>query len=133
MIQSYGTNQTVTSNSAITFPTDHVRTGIVVTKSSDGGTFYLNRPGIYMLSFDATGLPTADGDVSAQVKVNGVDIVPAKGSIFTGAGETGEISINTLIMVDRVCACAGGKPVQVVYTGAAGVLATANIVITKIR
>lgn len=133
MIQAYSRNIAVTPNTAIPFNTTKLKTGCVVTQSDDRKTFYLNRAGIYMIEFNGSGASTAGGSVAVQMKVDGIDVEPAVAEITTEANAPSEIAFNTLVSVDRVCACMGGKPLQVMYTGTAGAMPLANIIITKIR
>ena len=133
MVQAYNNNIQVSTNTVIPFAKTQLKTGCVATVSSDGTTIYLNRPGIYKIELDATGVPAADGTVSIQLTLDGSNITSATSSSYQSAGFATEVGINTLVAVDKICSCLGGKKIQAVYTGAAGTLNTVNIIVTKIR
>lgn len=133
MIQATGNNITVTSGNAITFNGTQLRTGCTAVKSADNKTFYLNRKGIYMISFNAYGASTAAGTIGAQLTVNGIGRAEAISTATTAAGAPQAISFQTLVAVPDMCRCAGGLPIAIQYIGSPGTLNLANLIITKLR
>ena len=133
MIQAQSTSLVVVNGSNLTFNTTNVKTGCSVTQSQDRTEFYLNRPGIYAVEFNACGASTAAGTIGVQLTVNGSNVANTAIQANTGADEAQCISFCTLVPVEAVCHCTGGKKLAVNYTGSAGILNIANIVITKLR
>lgn len=133
MIQAYSQNLAVTQGAAIPFNSTKLKTGCVVTQAQDKTTFYLNRPGIYLVQFDGYGSSTEAGSVGVQMAVDGVNCPVGTVQATTAAGSLQPISFYTLVGVEAVCRCTGGKKLTVNYTGTAGTLSLANIIITKLR
>ena len=65
--------------------------------------------------------------------VDGVNSPVGTVQATTAAGSLQPISFYTLVAVEAVCRCTGGKKLTVNYTGTAGTLTLANIIITKLR
>ena len=133
MIQAQSTSLAVANGSNLTFNTTNVKTGCAVTQSQDRTEFYLHRPGIYAVEFNACGASTAAGTIGVQLMVNGTAVANTAIQATTGADEPQSISFYTLVPVEAVCRCTGGKKLVVNYTGSTGTLNLANIVITKLR
>lgn len=133
MIQAYSQNLAVVQGSTVPFSNTALKTGCVVTQSLDKGTFYLNRPGIYMVQFNGYGSSTAAGSVGAQLIVDGQNSPMALSQATAAAGSVVPIEFSTLVTVGAVCRCTGGKKLTVNYTGTDGTLTLANIIITKLR
>lgn len=134
MIQTYSQNLAVIQGSTIPFSNTALKTGCVVTQSLDKSTFYLNKPGIYMVQFNGYGSSTAAaGSVGAQLIVEGQNSPVALSQATAAAGSVVPIEFSTLVTVGAVCRCAGGKKLTVSYTGTDGTLTLANIIITKLR
>lgn len=133
MIQTYSQNLAVIQGSTIPFSNTALKTGCVVTQSLDKSTFYLNKPGIYMVQFNGYGSSTVAGSVGAQLIVEGQNSPIALSQATAAVGSVVPIEFSTLVTVGAVCRCAGGKKLTVNYTGTDGTLILANIIITKLR
>ncbi len=133
MIQTYSQNLAVIQGSTIPFSNTALKTGCVVTQSLDKSTFYLNKPGIYMVQFNGYGSSTVAGSVGAQLIVEGQNSPIALSQATAAVGSVVPIEFSTLVTVGVVCRCAGGKKLTVNYTGTDGTLILANIIITKLR
>lgn len=133
MLQAHSNTITVTSNTNIVFNNIDVETGCVALLANSGTVIKLNRPGIYRVDFNAYGASTEAGSIGAQLQVDGVNINRASSVATTAAEAPQAISFSTLIKVGRYCPCRSvGKTVNVVYTGSAGTLTLANIIVSKI-
>lgn len=106
MLEANSQTLTVTANTDITFANINIQTGITAVLDSDKATIKLNRPGIYRVDFTAYGSSTAAGAPQA-------------------------IAFSTLVAVGRTMAGKTAK-LNVKYTGAAGILNNADVVVTKI-
>lgn len=132
MLQAHSSNIAVTANTNIAFNNTDVETGCVALLSNGGTTVKLNRPGIYRVDFNAYGSSTEAGSIGAQLQVDGVNS-KASSAATTSAGSPQAIGFSTLIKVGRYCPCRNvSKTVNVVYTGSAGTLTLANIIVSKI-
>lgn len=133
MLQAHSSNIAVTANTNIAFNNVDVETGCVALLSNGGTTIKLNRPGIYRVDFNAYGSSTEAGSIGAQLQVDGVNSNQASSAATTSAGSPQAIGFSTLIKVGRYCPCRNvSKTVNVVYTGSAGTLTLANIIVSKI-
>lgn len=134
MINSYtSTSQTVLTNALINFNINAVKTGCTVTHAEGTPTFSLNRPGLYYVAFNADALPTAAGDLVAQLMSNN-ELVP--GAIATTTGtttSTESLSFSRIIQVKPSC-CSIDNSVNltVINSGVGATYSNANIVITKL-
>ena len=134
MINSYtSTSQTILTNALINFNINAVKTGCTVTHAEGTPTFSLNRPGLYYVAFNADALPTAAGDLVAQLMSNN-ELVP--GAIATTTGtttSTESLSFSRIIQVKPSC-CSIDNSVNltVINSGVGATYSNANIVITKL-
>ena len=134
MINSYtSTSQTILTNALIDFDINAVKTGCTVTHAEGTPTFSLNRPGLYYVAFNADALPTAAGDLVAQLMSNN-ELVP--GAIATTTGtttSTESLSFSRIIQVKPSC-CSIDNSVNltVINSGVGATYSNANIVITKL-
>ena len=131
IVQSYGTNITVATNDIIPFATNAVLNGRVT--HSNPTIFNLHKAGVYGLRLVLNGNTTAAGTFSAQVNVGGVVQPQSVVSIASAAGENTEIVIDTLIELSNYANQVASIPVSVQYTGDAGTITLANIIIEKLR
>ena len=134
MINSYtSTSHTILTNALIDFDINAVKTGCTVTHAEGTPTFSLNRPGLYYVAFNADALPTAAGDLVAQLRSNN-ELVP--GAIATTTGtttSTESLSFSRIIQVKPSC-CSIDNSVNltVINSGVGATYSNANIVITKL-
>lgn len=130
MIQAYSENLNVITNDTIALNNITLKTGNTVTLN--GNTLTLNAPGIYHIEVNSYGASTEAGTIGLKLQSNGNDIKQAKALATTGANAPQAISFNTLIPVQK-CPCMTGKTINIIYTGAAGVIGFINVIVTKIR
>ena len=133
MINSYtSTSQTILTNALINFNINAVKTGCTVTHAEGTPTFSLNRPGLYYVAFNADALPTAAGDLVAQLRSNN-ELVP--GAIATTTGtttSTENLSFSRIIQVKpSCCSIDNSVNLSVINSGDGATYSNANIVITK--
>ena len=134
MINSYtSTLQTILTNALINFNINAVKTGCTITHAEGTPTFSLNRPGLYYVTFNADALPTAAGDLVAQLRSNN-ELVP--GAIATTTGtttSTESLSFSRIIQVKPSC-CSIDNSINltVINSGVGATYSNANIVITKL-
>lgn len=131
MIEAYVTDLAVTAaQGPITFANKNSR-GYSVRLAADNQTFNFNLPGVYKVDVSVTGRVTAGGTLSVQVYADGKPVVRAQGQSVTAANENQNIAFSTLLTVSP--AVAGSQAsITVNYSGAAGTLQLADVVITKV-
>ena len=134
MINSYtSTSQTILTNALIDFDINAVKTGCTVTHAEGTPTFSLNRPGLYYVAFNADALPTAAGDLVAQLRSNN-ELVP--GAIATTTGTTTSTENLFFFFFFQVkpscCSIDGSVNLTVITCGVGATYSNANIVITKL-
>ena len=133
MLQAYTTNQAVETNDLISF--SHVESAIDRTATAAIGSneIALNAPGIYHVTGFVNGSPTGEGEVGVSVLLNGT--VMEQSAVLASAGAAGYavVPIDTLISVNRCCPCQSATTLNFQYTGAAGTVALANVVVEKVR
>lgn len=131
MLEAYSNTLTVTANTNITFSTKNIQTGTTAVLSNDSATVNLNRAGIYRVDFTAYGSSTADGTIGAQLYANGTAVNRANTVATTSAGAPQSIGFSTLVAIGRSTA-GNTATLSVRYTGSAGILSNADLIVTKI-
>ena len=134
MLEAYTNNITVATDATIPFANVSLQKGCTA-KIESSGTIELNKSGIYMVSVDAAGTPTEDGDISIQLYKDGIP-QPQAQSIATGTTTAASnLSFTTLVQVkeNNTCSCCTSPTlVRVVNTGVPIAYSIANIVVTKV-
>ena len=135
MLETNVQNLAVTANQTIAFGTNSLQTGCTVTHTAGSTAVSLNKPGIYEVAFNAYGITTAAGAFGAQLAVNGTtDTTAASSATTSAASDTAAISFTKLIRIPPSCACVNNaKTLTVVYTGSAGTIDNANLIVTKLK
>lgn len=135
MLETNVQNLAVTTNQTIAFGANALQTGCTVTHTAGSTAVSLNSPGIYEVAFNAYGITTAAGAFGAQLAVNGTaDSTAAASATTSAASDTAAISFTKLIRVAPSCACVNnGKTLTVIYTGSAGTIDNANLIVTKLK
>ena len=132
MLQAYTTNQAVETNDLLSFShveaVDSSATAII-----NGSEIKLNSPGIYHITGYVNGTPTADGEVGVSVLLNGTAMEQTAVTENALADNYAVVPIDTFVSVNRCCPCQGPVVVTIQYTGAAGTVNLANIVVLKVR
>lgn len=132
MLQAYTTNQAVTTNDLIAF--SHVESVDRSATLPIGGTeIALNAPGIYHITGFVNGTPTADGEVGVSVLLNGDVMEQTSVTANATADNYAVVPIDTLVSVNRCCPCQSAARVSFQYSGAAGTVNLANVVVMKVR
>lgn len=138
MLQAYSNNLTLESNEVFSFNSVAIQKGSTAVLASDS-SIYLNKRGIYMVSFDAFAAPSAaTGTVSVQLMVNGVAQPQAISSFEADAeGATQAMHFETLVQVTTDnCPCntlSSPTVLQVMNAGIAVEGVHGNIVVTKLN
>ena len=132
------TSQTVAQNSAIAFNTNSIQTGCTATHNTNSTSISLNKPGIYMVSFnsDAVAAGTA-GNITVQLFGNGTLIAGAESTAYSGA--TTDImnpNFTALVRVTPNCCCAstGNVPYVLTFvnTGVEATFSNVAVTVTKV-
>ena len=132
MLQAYTTNQAVATNDLINF--SHVEAvDSSATAVINGTEIKLNAPGIYHITGYVNASPTAEGEIGVTVLLNGVVMEQTVVTASALADNYAAVPIDTLISVNRCCPCQGPAVVTIQYSGAAGTVNLANIVVLKVR
>lgn len=132
MIEAYGSNITATQNMNVPFANKVVQTNWSVARNSDNETFELLMPGVYNVSFHGTATTAAAGDVSFQLLADGNALPQTAVSATTGAGDIATVSFETNVRV-AVSPMIQRAKLVVQYTGSAGTIDTADVIIKKVR
>ena len=134
MLEGYSTNIEVATGAAIPFNNVTIEKGCTA-KLNAPATVSLNKSGVYMVTVDAAGTPTAAGVMSIQLSKDGV-LQPQAQSAVTGATtDIDNMSFTTLVQVkqDNTCSCCSSPTViRVVNTGVPATYNIVNIIVTKI-
>ena len=133
MLEAYSTNITVNEGEAIPFNNLVIKKGCTAELSAPA-TIQFNKAGVYMVSCNASVEPAAAGEVSIQLRKNGI-LQPQ--AISTETGEVDSITdlgFTTLVQVkeDNTCNCCTSPTTIQIVNGAEASFTIANIVVTKI-
>ena len=133
MLQAYTTNQTVETNDLIAF--SHVEAAIdrSATATIGGTEIKLNTPGIYHVTGYVNGTSTAEGEVGVTVLLNGTAMEQTAVNASAAADGNATVPIDTLVSVNQCCPCQSGVTLTFQYTGSAGTVNLANVVVLKVR
>lgn len=138
MVNSYtNTNLAVSTNEALNFNINSVKTGCTVTHSPGSTTFSLNKPGFYFVTFNGVGAATGAtvGSIVVQLQQNGINIPGALASATstTALTDVESLSFSTIIQVKPSC-CAVDNNVNLTFvnTGIPTTFSNVNVVITKL-
>ena len=132
MLQAYTLNQDVATNDLISF--SHVEAVDRSATMPVGGTeLSLNAAGVYHISGYVNASPTAEGEVGAAVMLNGTVMEQTSVVENALADNYAVVPIDTFISVNQCCPCQQTTKVSIQYTGVAGVVNLANVVVLKVR
>jgi hypothetical protein len=134
MIEAYSNNITVATDATVPFINVNIQKGCTA-KIESSGTIELNKAGIYMVTVDAAGTPSSDGDMSIQLYKNGIAQPQAQSIVDGTTTAAANMSFTTLVQVkdNNTCSCCTSPTfIRVVNTGVPVVYAITNIVVTKI-
>ena len=132
MINLYSNNVTSTTNMIMQWNNKSVQRGSSATLDADGQTIRLNEEGVYKVTVNGYGSTTAAGAFGFQLVGDGANIVRAAGGTTTGAGELGNISFATDVAVNKTYGAAAKASIRLVYTGGAGTINLASIIVEKV-
>lgn len=133
MLQAYTTNQAVATNDLIAFSRVEAAVDRSATLPIGGTEITLNAPGIYHITGYVNGTPTADGEVGVSVLLNGDVMEQTTVTANALADNYAVVPIDTLVSVNRCCPCQPTTRISIQYTGAAGTVNLANVVVLKVR
>ena len=133
MLQAYTTNQDVATNDLIAF--SHVEAAVdrSATLPIGGTEISLNAAGVYHITGYVNASPTADGEVGVAVLLNGTVMEQTNVTENALADNYAVVPIDTFISVNKFCPCQQTTTVSIQYTGAAGTVSLANVVVLKVR
>lgn len=134
MLEGYSTNIEVATGASIPFNNVTIEKGCTA-KLNAPATVSLNKSGVYMVTVDAAGTPTAAGVMSIQLSKNGVLQPQAQSSVTGATTDVDNMSFTTLVQVkqDNTCSCCSSPTViRVVNTGVPATYSITNICVTKI-
>lgn len=138
MLYTYNSNeQTIAANALLSFMANAVRTGCVATHSAGETTISLNRPGYYMVHFNADAVENGTaGNVKIQMQNNGVDVVGAEATAYSGADtDIVNLGFSAIVRVQPNCqAVSSNVPAVLTFVnaGVASLISNAAVVVTKI-
>ena len=133
MLQAYTLNQAVATNDMIAF--SHVEAAVdrSATLPIGGTEISLNAAGVYHITGYVNASPTADGEVGVVVLLNGTAMEQTNVTENALADNYAGVPIDTFISVNQCCPCQQNTKVSFQYTGAAGTISLANVVVLKVR
>lgn len=137
MLYTYSiTAQTVAADANLNFNINGVRTGCTVSHSTGTPSIQLNRPGYYMVHFNASAAATATGDVTVQLNGNGSAIPGAISTVnSTAATAIGNLSFTAIVRVlPNCCAVQSNSPLTLTFvnTGVEAAYSNAAVTITRL-
>lgn len=129
-------SQTVNAQSVVVFNNNSPFTGCSISHAAGGGTVSLNKPGIYLVEFnaDASSVDTAGGTLTMQLTNNGV-LVPSAEATATVTVNTAIVNLKfaTIVQVLNSCNCVKNDvDLTVINNGVQANLTNANIVVVKL-
>lgn len=137
MINSYSTtSQSVGTGDVLNFAINDIKTCNLISHASGTGTFTINRPGYYKVSFTGTG--SISGATAANVSVqllNNNVIVPAAKATFYSAGavNVGTLNFSKIIYIPPSCCAVNNRGnLTIQNIGAPATFTNVNICITRI-
>ena len=139
MLYTYtDTIKTYNTDDNIVFNTTKIQTGYTVTHDAGQVIINLNRPGFYMVHFNASASASGSaGILQFALFNNGIEVDGAEGSAYSqGTGDIENIGFTALIRVKpNVCACDTSCMHTSLYirnTGVESIVQTSAVTITKI-
>lgn len=131
MIQVYSNNPTaILAGGDLPFTGFKSRKGCSTTLNSGGVA--LNTPGVYMIVANFSYEATAAGDITVTQRVNGVVSNVDLATASADAAGIVNLTIPSLVTVDRECCSCGNSAMVSYQVNAAGTLVSANATVTKI-
>lgn len=134
MLEAYSANQTILTNANIPFNNTSLIKGKTATLNGVS-TIELNRSGIYQVTLNISGLPSAAGDVTVNMLKDNVIQQQAIINVPSAATNGISVTVATLVSVknDNSCKCnSSPTSLQFTNTGIGLEQAKVNVVITKI-
>lgn len=131
MIELYSTNIASTNGMTVPWNGKAAQAGASATLNSDGETISLNRVGTYEVTVNGFGSTTEAGTFGFQLNGNNGAIVRSAASETTTAAGVGSVSFTTLVVVTS-STYGNTAEITVTYTGGAGTISLANIVVKKV-
>lgn len=136
MLDMYtNTDQTVTTGSPLEYNTNRILTGCTATHSVGSAAVNLNKPGIYIVHFNADAAENGTaGDITIQLFNNGV-LVPGAEATETSSALTDIVNLDfeTAVRVTKdCCQCGNAVSLTFVNTGVDAVVSNTEVVVTKV-
>lgn len=131
MIEVYTLEQAAAADTPIVFDRKSIQTNNVATMSADNTKVRLNAPGIYQITLSASGTTTAAGEFAVQLYTDGTSVARASAVATTDAGASASVSFETLVEVKR-SNIGDVAELSIMYTGAAGEITVADLIVAKV-
>lgn len=136
MLETYSQNITVAQNVAIPFNNVSIKKGCTATKTATN-TIALNKCGVYMIAFDASGSTTGtSGNIVVQMsKDDTLQPQALTAAASTATADIEALSFVTLVQVseNNSCRCCDSPTIiRFVNTGVPTTFVQANVTVTKI-
>lgn len=138
MLQAYTLNATglaVAQDEALRFDNNNVMTGCTATHAPGTTTVALNKPGFYMVHFNAYGATEATaGDLTVTMYANGEEVpFAAATETSSAATDLANLAFSTIVQVRPSC-CYADNTVRLTFIneGVAALYNLFNVVVTKL-
>lgn len=138
MLYTYtNTSQTVVTGGSIVFNTNAIQTGCTATHTTNTNAVSLNKPGIYMVSFNSDAVESGTaGNITVQVYGNGTLIPSVESTAFSGT-TTSVVNPNFTALIrvtPNCCASTGNVPYVLTFvnTGVGATYTNAAVTVTKV-
>lgn len=138
MLYTYtDTNKTYNTDDNVVFNTTKIQTGCTVTHDAGQAIINLNRPGFYMVHFNASASASSAGVLQFTLFNNGIEVEGAEGFAYSqGTGDFNNIGFTAIVRVKpNVCACDTSCMHTSLYvrnTGVPSIVINSAVTITKI-
>lgn len=138
MLYTYtDTNKTYNTDDNLVFNTTKIQTGCTVTHNAGQDVININRPGFYMIHFNASASANSAGLLQFELFNNGVEVEGAEGSAYSqNIGDYENICFTAILRVKpSVCACDTSCMHTSLYvrnTGVPSIVINSAVTITKI-
>lgn len=133
MLYTYNISpQTVLEDANIVFSTNAIQTGCTATHAVGTGAISLNKPGFYMVSFNADAESAVVGTIQTQMYGNGVLIPSAEASEYSATvNEPVNIGFTALVRVaPNCCSNTNNVPFALTFVNETGTVTYTNVAVT---
>lgn len=131
------TSQTVVTDQLLNFNNNTIQTGCTATHAAGSSSISLNKPGYYMVSFNADGVESGTaGNITVQLNGNGTAIQGAEATANSAAvADVVNLKFTALVQVmPNCCGNQTNTPYTLTFanTGVGAIFTNAAVSVTKI-